>query len=327
MASSSTHKKSEHVPDSELLDYDDVDFQINPAEIDNLGAQTPRTGKKIRMNSPPPRSPSSSSNLSSRTTSPHRTPPRHLPNPESSSRISCQTNILIHTNEKCSLQLITTASYKTDLYFHTLKSAMDNLITRAEMTLMQQEPFHTLLSQGYTFNISQPQLSYKTKDLAADEIMDYIVDMSKLTSGRNRTAIPHLTTTSGNTQIANVDISFKFHVQPFTGVRKSRLADQATNTYDAASINPIIDLIRDKASSLTSLQRSEHSLGTKISPRLPQPKTQPTASKRPRSPSAVRPHDRLGPPVPHAFNRRQRSRDGFRKRIQGPRGHGRGRHE
>ena len=225
MASSSTHRKSEHVPDSELLDYDDVDFQINPAEVDNLGAQTPRAGKKIRMNSPPPRSPSSSSSSSSRSNSPHRTPPRHLPNPESPSRINCQTNILIHTNEKCSLQLITTASYKTDPYFHTLKSSMENLITRAEMTLMQQEPFHTLLSQGYTFNISQPQLSYKTKDQTADEIMDYVVDMSKLTSGRNRTAIPHLTTTSGNTQIANVDISFKFHIQPFTGVRKSRLAD------------------------------------------------------------------------------------------------------
>ncbi len=33
-----------------------------------------------------------------------------------------------------------------------------------------------------------------------------------------------------------------------------------------------------------------------------------------------RPHDRLGPPVPHTFNRRQRSRDGYRQQIQGPPG-------
>ncbi len=48
------------------------------------------------------------------------------------------------------------------------------------------------------------------------------------------------------------------------------------------------------------------------------------APKRPRLPSGQRPHDRLGPPVPHTFNRCQRSRDGYRQQIQGPPGHSRG---
>ncbi len=74
MASSSTHRVSD-VPDANLLDEDDFEFELDQAECAALNAQTPRAGKKIRMNSPPPRSPASSSTGPE---SPSRTPPRDL---------------------------------------------------------------------------------------------------------------------------------------------------------------------------------------------------------------------------------------------------------
>jgi len=76
MASSSTHRKSD-VPDANLLDEDDFDFEIDQAECAALNAQTPRARKKIQMNSPPPRSPASSSPSTGPETL-SQTPPRDL---------------------------------------------------------------------------------------------------------------------------------------------------------------------------------------------------------------------------------------------------------
>jgi len=115
-------------------------------------------------------------------------------------------------------QLITKAKYKSDSSFNIFRSALENLIKRAEMTLMRQEPFHTLLYQGYTFNISQPQLSYKSTD-ETGEVFEYMVDLNKLTSSRNQTAKPLIKTDSAKKAYASVDISFRFHIQPFSGTR------------------------------------------------------------------------------------------------------------
>ncbi len=75
---------------------------------------------------------------------------------------------------------------------------------------------------------------------------------------------------------------------------------------------------------MANLIRNEQAGARHLSSQVQIIKEQP-ALKRPRSPSGQRPHDRLGPPVPHTFNHRQRSRDGYRHRIQGPPGHSRGR--
>ena len=45
MASSSTHRVSD-VPDANLLDEDDFEFELDQAECAALNAQTPRAGKK-----------------------------------------------------------------------------------------------------------------------------------------------------------------------------------------------------------------------------------------------------------------------------------------
>ncbi len=73
---------------------------------------------------------------------------------------------------------------------------------------------------------------------------------------------------------------------------------------------------------MANLIRNEQSRARYLTSQIQVIKEQP-APKRPRSPSSQHPHDRLGPPVPHTFNRRQRSRDGYCQRIQGPPGHSR----
>jgi len=138
-----------------------------------------------------------------------------------SSQIVCKTNISIRTDDICVDQLIVKAKYKSDSSFNVYKSALENLIKRAEMTLMCQEPFHTMLYQGYTFNISQPQLSYKATD-ETGELYEYSVDLYKLTSGCNKTAKPLIKNESTRKAYASLDmdISFRFHIQPFSGPRR-----------------------------------------------------------------------------------------------------------
>ena len=326
MASSSTHRVSD-VPDANLLD-DDFEFELDQSECAALNAQTPRAGKKIRMNSPPPRSPASSSTGPE---SPSRTPPRDLdtsrdrankPEAPASAQITCRTEISIRTDDICIDQLIVKAEYKSDSSFNVFRSALENLIKRAEMTLMSQEPFHTLLYQGYTFNISQPQLSYKATDASGDFV--HSVDIDKLTSGRNRTPQPIIKYEGTRKAYASVDISFRFHIQPFSGTRKSKLVSQGTNTYDSAALNPIIDQIREHAPEMDNLRRNDQTGSKPMTSQVQVIHEQP-APKRPRSPSGQRPHDRLGPPVQHNFKRRQRSREDLRHRLPGPQAHSRGR--
>jgi len=52
MASLSIHQKSD-VPDADLLDEDDFDFEIDQAECAALNPQTPLGGKRVRTNSLP----------------------------------------------------------------------------------------------------------------------------------------------------------------------------------------------------------------------------------------------------------------------------------
>jgi hypothetical protein len=327
MASSSTHRVSD-VPDANLLDEDDFEFELDQAECAALNAQTPRAGKKIRMNSPPPRSPASSSTGPE---SPSRTPPRDLGTSQNrtdkhetpaSTQLVCKTNISIRTDDINVDQLIVKAEYKSDSSFHVFRSALENLIKRAEMTLMSEEPFHTLLYQGYTFNISQPQLSYKATDASGPFI--HSVEINKLTSGRNKAPQPIIKHEGTRKAYASVDICFRFHIQPFSGTRKSKLVSQGTNTYDSVALNPIIDQIREHAPEMDNLKRNDQAGSTLMTSQIQVIHEQP-APKRPRSPSSQRPHDRLGPPVQHSFNRRQRSREGFRHRLPGPPAHSRGR--
>ena len=317
----------EKVPDSELLDEDD-DFNLAATEEDyRILKETPRSGKRIRMNSPPPRSPASSSD------SPPETPPRRISSPERIQALAsstptlkhvCRTNIYIYTDERSQLQKITDAEFTTHPDFYKRKSSLENLVTRARMIIMQQEPFHTLLQLGYDFNLTDDQLSYKVFASDDNEIIDFVLDQKVFNyAGALRIPRPYYEETESR-RASQVDIAFRFTMETQQLPKKPTMVSTGTTTFDAEVITPIIDQIRFTAVKLSGiLNRPENSgqlaanNSRPIIPIMPDEVAQPPIrhrQDRSTSSSRHRAQDRLGPPIPRQFAPRQRGHQGPRHR-------------
>ena len=323
----------EKVHDAHLLDANDDEFTLDTTEDDyRILKETPRSGKRIRMNSPPPRSPASE------TESPSSTPPRRIPSPsriqalamdKSDLKHICVTNVYIHTDERCQLQKVTDAEFSTHPEFYKRKASLDNLVTRARMIIMQQEPYHTLLTQGYDFELSQPQLSYKVYASEDDELVDFIVDLKTFhkASGPHQMPKPHYTG-DDKRQNSHIDVSFKFGMEQ--GQHLQRLPNKpvmksaSTSTFDSELITPIIDHIRFTAVKLSGIIGHKDTFGPNLirkGPTTPPPPDHeaPEDRQRDRSSSASRSRtrDRLGPPIQREFTPRGRGHNATRYRPRG----------
>ena len=242
------------------------------------------------------------------------------------------TNVYIHTDEPCQLQKVTDAEFSTHPDFYKRKASLDNLVTRARMIIMQQEPYHTLLTQGYDFELSQPQLSYKVYASEDDELVDFIVDLKTFhkASGPLQMPKPHYTG-DNKRQNSHIDVSFKFgleqsqHLQ--RPINKPVTKSASTSTFDSELITPIIDHIRFTAVKLSGIIGHKDTFGPPLvrkGPTTPPPlaNDEPEDRQRDRSPSASRSRtrDSIGPPIQREFAPRNRGHNAPRYRPRGFRG-------
>ena len=330
----------EKVLDSHLLDANDDDFTLTVNEDDyRILKETPRSGKRIRMNSPPPRSPASDVD------SPSTTPPRRVTSPERIQALPndklelkhvCTTNVYIHTDERCQLQKITDAEFTTHPEFYKRKGSLENLVTRARMIIMQQEPFHTMLNQGYDFDLNESQLSYKVYASEDEELVDYIVDLRMFNKPTGPAQMPKpFYTEKSKCRSSQVDVSFRFHMEQGQQLPKKPLMTSiGTSTFDSELITPIIDHIRFTAVKLSGIIGHKDTFGPQYvrkGPTTPPPADEeplnPPQRERSTSSSRSRAQDRLGPPIPRQFNPRNRGHNGPKYRPRGFQGAKRARHQ
>ena len=315
-----TPKNVEHVPDAHLLDDDDEGFDVGVNEDDlRIIAQTPRHGKQIRMSSPPPRSPESDDD--DEDTQQATTPPRQLTSPTTTPttrserlRYVCKTNVHVYTMEQPTPRKVTSGEFTTHPNYFNQRNSLENLITRARILLMRQEPFQTLLTQGYDYSLRTPQLSYKIYSPTEDSLTDYIVEMKCLTPDLSHATLPKpFTEVILDKQISQVDIWFKFEIEQQHQMGRPQTKHQSTSTYDEQVLNPIIDQLRDNVPEWNKLQqhlqpsapmthKRKYISLRKTTEDIPQHKK---IHDRNPTPPRQRPHQRLGPPVTHEFTPRK----------------------
>lgn len=111
---------------------------------------------------------------------------------------------------------------------------------------MRQEPFNTLLTQGYTVTISQPQLSYRVLTLEENQLIDFVVDLTD-DDLQTQNPIPYYEI-SKDQEYTRTDVSFFFNI-PATlePTKKARTAEASTITFDHKSLSPLIDQFRTAA--------------------------------------------------------------------------------
>ena len=166
MAKPNPNRVVEQVPDASLLDDDDdeptLDIHI---PFDHTFDTTPRSGgKDIRINSPHP---------TEIPRTPPATPPRQgtstssPPTNQESSKIHIQSGrhytklgIYLHTERGPSLTKMIISQHACSPKFYTSTNDLNRIVEKAKFLLMNHEPYHTLLQEGYNFDLIKPQLSY-----------------------------------------------------------------------------------------------------------------------------------------------------------------------
>ena len=166
MAKPNPNRVVEQVPDASLLDDDDdeptLDIHI---PFDHTFDTTPRSGgKDIRINSPHP---------TEIPRTPPATPPRQgtstssPPTNQESSKIHIQSGrhytklgIYLHTERGPSLTKMIISQHACSPKVYTSTNDLNRIVEKAKFLLMNHEPYHTLLQEGYNFDLIKPQLSY-----------------------------------------------------------------------------------------------------------------------------------------------------------------------
>jgi hypothetical protein len=338
MAASKPTQKDDEVPDANLLDEEDLDEVVVQTTYDYTFEMTPRsTGKDLRINSPHP---------VDMPKTPPATPPRQRSSAETSSprasssrinipsgRHSTKLGIYLHTDRRPSLTKMITTHYACNPKFFTKTSDLERIVDRARFLLMNQEPYHTLLQEGCNINFVKPQISYKVATLEGNDLIDFVASLTTSDSAaKNVNPIPFYEFCDGS-NFTQTDVSFLFKVEPNTIKIRPSMHNQSTATYDITTLSPLIDSIRNAAPTLQAAQRSNQptiidtsarptlSLANTAPPRhiimpaatnqehISKPQTREPSTTSPERVSRTRPHDRLGPPVPHVFRDRSRSHE------------------
>ena len=316
---------TDEVEDTNLLYDNDDTLVINTIYDHNLESTPRSSGKNLRINSPHP------SNIPR---TPPQTPPRPITSTQSTTTASqikinipagphqTRLGIYLHTDRRPSLTKIITTQHACNPQFYSKPEDLRHIITRARHILMNQEPYFTMMNEGHSFNFIRPQLSYK-KVYAIDEneLIDFVTDLDLKGNTTSENPVPFYEFADGR-NYTQTDVSFLFRMPPTKADKKPETCDKGTATYDAISLTPIIDIIRQAA---PALQATFHKNFTTTAAQPSKPTLSLTSSAPPRhltsttptppgTASRSRPHDRLRPPVAHDFRTRSRSHERYRSR-------------
>jgi hypothetical protein len=191
------------------------------------------------------------------------------------------------------------------------------------MLLLNAEPYQTLMTQGYDFQLIKSQLSYKVLPLEQDELIDFMQDQETMHFSHPAHEHPILFYEKhGKQHVSQMDISFEFHINQRVKHVHPRKVDMATmtasgdtfnNVFDVIALNPIIwPTLQERPTPQASEIRTPPprlSLADCAPQRHPLDQQQQDRDRRNRP----RPHQRLGPPMARQFGR-SRSNEGRRGR-------------
>ncbi|EFX60346.1 hypothetical protein DAPPUDRAFT_277962 [Daphnia pulex] len=187
---------------------------------------------------------------------------------------------------------------------------LTTMLNRARTLILNNEPFHTMINEGYNLELTKPQLSYKILSADGQDLLDFEVNPNDMSMDptQNQNQIPFFELEE-NKNVTQTDISYHFSIKPLTQRPKTEMKHQSTHMTDASIMNPIIDSIKQSApalvnSSLVDKQYQARSITTNTirTPSLsssapprhgPGPSPRDLQAKAQRS----RPQDRLGPPI------------------------------
>ena len=320
MATPRSANKSDEVEDSELLYENDDTLVINTVYDHNLESTPRSSGKNLRITSPHP---------SEIPRTPPQTPPRPITTATTTTsqiKINIPTGphltrlgIYLHTDRRPSLIKIITTQQACNPHFYSKPDDLRRLMNAARHVLMNQEPYFTMMNEGHSFDLIRPQLSYKVYAIDEHELIDFVTDLDLKSTTTCDNPVPFYEFADGK-NYTQTDVSFLFRMPPTKPEMKPTLCDKSTATYDAISLTPIIDIIRQAA---PALQATYHNNFKPATPMPSKPTLSLTDSAPPRHPTSTtptqtdtaprsRPHDRLGPPVAHDFRTRSRSRERYR---------------
>ena len=324
MAKPNPARVIEQVPDASLLDEDDDNPETLDLHIpfDHTFEGTPRSGgKDIRINSPHPAAiPKTPPSTPPRQGASANTPPAHSASGKvhiTSGRHYTKLGIYLHTDRRPTLTKMIFTQHICNPKFYTNINDLDKIVEKAKFLLMNHEPYHTLLQEGCSFDFIKPQLSYKVVALEENDLIDFVADLNRNGLPADQVnPIPFYEFTDGN-HYTQTDVSFLFRVHKEKPARKPKMTDQSTATFDISVMTPIIDSVRNAASTIQAAQQTNSS---QPPPSTSRPALSLANTAPPRhiiEPSAASPdratrprtQDRLGPPVLHDFRDRSRSHE------------------
>jgi hypothetical protein len=310
----------EEVLDSDLLDNDDEGVNVLATDddyrlLESGDYQDPRNESIQTPPGTPPRTITSPTSIVK-----ERTPP--ISNKQHKTKI----NVYIHSRSRVNLLKAATMSYICNPDFYHRRRILEQIVRRAELVLLQQEPYHTLINTGHNISFKDPQLSYKVLAIDENFLIDFVADIPSMSYVQTEPQPPQpFFEQSPDCQYSQTDVSFLFEADIIKTPVKPKTRDASTVTFDAALVNPILDQIRNCVTpwhtALSQMEPPATSTSTATSRRAA-PSLSDMADTPPRH-HTQRERDapvraRLGPPIERSFNRPQgRPRDRSRDRSRG----------
>jgi len=325
------------VPDAHLLDDDNSgDEVIIPEDYDNMFDNNEQPGgKNIRITqtgqahgkgTPPTTPPRSSHNDNPATTNTIMIPTGTIP----AGHHSIKLEIYIHTTNTPALHKVTSTLYSCTPYYFRQPAQLQKVIDRAHQLTLMNEPYNTMLRNGYDITLGKPQISYKVIALDENRFVDFVPDMASLTNAEFKdNPIPHYEYSEGR-NVSRTDVSFQFKIPTKEKQIRPTMKNQGNITYDSHILSPIIDQFRAQASIWTRTQQVHltgghsiqhtHPMLTLADAQPPQHNTRPESPPPDRS-TRPRTQERLGPPIERRFRTRSRSNERRRGDTRDPREH------
>ena len=251
-------------------------------------------------------------------------------------------NVYIHTTHNPALSKVASLEHACAQTFFNHRQRLEDIIEKARLCILQQEPYFTLINAGYNLYLRDPQVSYKVLAIDDNFLIDFVVDVKAMTYNKAQLPLPEpFYETKGDTLWSQTDVSFKFKVHNLEIPTRPQTRTTATMTYDAAFLSPLIDNMRTSAEAWTaSINQSGLPISTtsndkpiKKMTQLPKldddvPPRHHLASTSSGSSDGHLLRERLGPPVGRSFatrlpvhesspaRKRSRSNDRYKKRSR-----------